>query len=82
MRRALKGALLSARVFPGSGQIALKRYRCGVALMLTALASTAMIVAKAVREALSAFETLQTRGGVMDRDAISLAVGRSASSSW
>lgn len=78
MTNALKSAMLSALVFPGLGQIALKRYRRGVALMLTSLASVAMIVAKAAREALSAFETLQSGGGVMNQDAISLAVGRSA----
>ena len=39
MKNSMKGALLSGLVFPGLGQIALKRYRRGFALMLTVMAT-------------------------------------------
>ena len=35
MKNSLKGALLSGLVFPGLGQVVLKHYKRGFALMLT-----------------------------------------------
>jgi len=74
MTNAVKGALLSALVFPGLGQIALKRYQRGFVLMLTVLAGLSVIVVKATREARRIFETIESEGGAIDQDAITRAI--------
>lgn len=81
MTNAVKGVLLSALVFPGLGQIALKRYRRGVVLMLVVLAGLAVIVVKAARQAVRIIETIESGGGVIDRDAVARAVAQSAAPS-
>ena len=58
MKQAVKGALLSGLVFPGLGQLALKRYRRGLAFMAVALASTIYIVKTAVDAVLNSLPTL------------------------
>jgi TM2 domain-containing membrane protein YozV len=80
MTNAVKGGLLSALVFPGLGQIALKRYQRGVVLMLTVLAGLAVIVVNATRQAVRIFETIESGGGAIDRDAIARAAQAAASS--
>ena len=69
MANAIKGLLLSALVFPGLGQIALRRYQRGVVLMLATLAGLVVIVAKAAREAGRILDTIESEGGVIDQDA-------------
>ncbi len=76
MTNAVKGVLLSALVFPGLGQIALKRYERGVVLMLVTGAGLVVIVAKAAREAGRILETIQAEGGVIDQDTMSRAIGQ------
>jgi hypothetical protein len=76
MTNAVKGVLLSTLVFPGLGQIALKRYRRGVVLMLVTVAGLVAIVAKATREAWRILETIESEGGVIDEDAISRAIAQ------
>ncbi len=77
MTNAIKGVLLSALVFPGLGQIALKRYQRGVALMLATLTGFVVIVANAIREARRILETIEAEGGVIDQDAMSRAIAQS-----
>ncbi len=74
MTNAVKGVLLSALVFPGLGQIALKRYQRGVVLMLVTVAGLVVIVVKATREAWRILETIEVGGGVIDQDAMSRAI--------
>ncbi len=74
---AVKGALLSALVFPGLGQIALKRYQRGVVLMLATLAGIVVMVATATREAGRILATIESEGGVIDQDAMSRAIAQS-----
>jgi urease gamma subunit len=77
MTNAIKGVLFSALVFPGLGQIALKRYQRGVVLMLATVAGLVVIVANATREARRILETIESGGGVIDQDAMSRAIAQS-----
>jgi hypothetical protein len=79
MTNAIKGVLLSALVFPGLGQIVLKRYQRGVVLMLATVAGLVVIVAKATREARRILETIEAEGGVIDQDAMSRAIAQATS---
>ena len=76
MTNAVKGALLSALVLPGVGQIALKRYQRGVVLMLAVLAGLAVMVVDAARQAARMFEAIESGGGAIDRDAIARAAAQ------
>ena len=78
MTNAVKGALLSALVLPGVGQIALKRYQRGVVLMLVVLAGLAVMVRDAARQAARMFEAIESGGGAIDRDAITRAAAQAA----
>lgn len=71
MRYALKAPLLSGLVLPGIGQIAMKRYGRGIALVLTVLACASVIVVIAVQQALAIVDKLSAAGGAADIDTIS-----------
>jgi len=73
MRNALKGALLSALVWPGLGQIVLKRYVRGVLLICTALAALTLVVVKAVQYALAMLSQLDIAAGPPDIQALTRA---------
>jgi TM2 domain-containing membrane protein YozV len=70
MNNALRGALLSGLVFPGLGQIKLKHLRRGIVLMLMVLVGFAVIVAKAVQQALTLLRSIDLSGGSVDIEAI------------
>ncbi len=70
MNNASKAAFLSGAVFPGLGQLILKRYKRGIALMLTAGAGFVVILAKAVQQSLSILEKIESQGGAIDMTAI------------
>ena len=80
MNKALKGAFLSGAVFPGLGQINLGHYKRGYALLLIALASLVVIVAKAVNQALAILEKIES-GGSIDLSAISNAASQALNTS-
>lgn len=69
MKHSTKGALLSGLFFPGTGQIALKRYKRGIALMAAVFACVSYIVMKAVEQAFSIINKLDVNSGV-DMNAI------------
>ena len=71
MNNSLKGAFLSGVVFPGLGQVVLKHYKRGIALMLIASANMLLIIVKAVQHALAILEKIQSEGGVIDMSTIS-----------
>jgi len=71
MNNSLKGALLSGLVFPGLGQVILKHYKRGIALMLIILAGLLVIIAKAVQQAFTILEKIESEGGAIDMSAIS-----------
>ena len=70
MSNSIKAALLSGLVFPGIGQVVLKRYRRGVVLMLIVLACLFIVVAKAVQQAFSILKQIELAGGTINVDAI------------
>jgi TM2 domain-containing membrane protein YozV len=70
MNIEMKAALLSGFVFPGSGQMYLKRYGRGLALMVLVLAGIGGLVAMAVQAAFENIEKYQAAGGAPDLDAI------------
>ncbi|MEW6683260.1 MAG: hypothetical protein AB1451_10130 [Nitrospirota bacterium] len=77
--KATKGVLLSALVFPGLGQIALKRYQRGVAFVLATLVGLMLIVAIATREAGRNLATIESEGVVIDQEAMSRAIAEATS---
>ena len=79
MNNALKGALLSGLVFPGLGQIILKQYKRGAALMITAFASMIVFVVNATQQAFKILENVDLESGAIDFDTISKAeIGRAS----
>lgn len=79
MTNAMKALLLSALLFPGLGQIALRRRQRGVAFVLATLVGLVLIVAVATREARRILAMIQAEGGVIDRDAMSRAIAEATS---
>jgi hypothetical protein len=71
MKNSWKGALLSGLVFPGLGQIILRHYKRGIALMLAVSISLLVIVVKATRLALAILEKIESEGGPIDISTIS-----------
>lgn len=79
MTNAMKGLLLSALLFPGLGQIALKRHQRGVAFVVATLVGLVLITVVATREAGRILATIHAEGGVMDQDAMSRAIAEATS---
>lgn len=70
MNNALKGALWSGVMWPGLGQVILKRYKRGAAIMLAVGVILTLIVAKAARLALAILEKIELQGGAIDMGTI------------
>ena len=81
MKNSLKGALLSGLVFPGLGQIILKHYKRGLALMLTVSAGLLIIIVKAVQQAVTILEKIEAQGGAIDMNTISKAATQASTTS-
>ncbi|TRZ92717.1 hypothetical protein D4R89_00770 [bacterium] len=83
MKSAIKAALLSALVFPGVGQMYLKRYVRGLIPMVLTLAGLGVMIAQATVRALQELEKIQIQGGVVDLNAVAGRVAApSASGDW
>jgi hypothetical protein len=83
MKASIKAALWSALVFPGIGQMYLKRYGRGLILMILALAGFGVLIAQAVTVALQVLDRIQLQGGSVDMNAIAdHAAASSASGDW
>jgi hypothetical protein len=76
MNNALKGALWSALIWPGLGQVVLKRYKRGVAIALGVGVILTVIVVKAAQLALAILDKVDLQGGAIDIGAISDAAAR------
>jgi len=81
MNHSLKGAFLSGAVFPGLGQVVLKHYARGIALMLAVSAGLFVIVRTALKQAFAILEKVQWEGGTIDMATISKAAARASTSS-
>ncbi len=62
MNKPMKAALLSGLVFPGVGQVYLKRYARGLIMMLLSMVLLIVIVVKVLAAALEAVGTLPVSG--------------------
>jgi len=78
MKNATKGALVSGLVLPGLGQIVLKRYKRGLAIILALLSSLTIMVVKAAQLALAIFEKMELESGDLDMQAIANAATRAS----
>ena len=81
MNNSLKAAVLSGLIFPGLGQIVLKRYKRGAVIMLTVLVSLSVVVAKAVQHALAILEKIESEGGAISMSTISNAATQASATS-
>ncbi|MGB7931468.1 MAG: DUF5683 domain-containing protein [Gammaproteobacteria bacterium] len=81
MKNSMKGALLSGLVFPGLGQIALKRYWRGFALLLAVMAGLYIMIATAMQQAYAILDSIEAEGGMPDSDTISKAAAQAAAAS-
>ncbi len=81
MNNAIRGALLSGLVFPGLGQIMLRKYRRGIALMLAVMVSLFVIMVKATQQAVTILEKTDLKDGNMDFSTVSNAAGNALSTS-
>jgi hypothetical protein len=79
LKRAIKGAILSAMLLPGLGQIALKQYKKGGLIMGAVLATMGVIVMTAVQQALAVITRLESSGDTIDIDAITTAAQQASS---
>ncbi len=73
MSNSVKGALLSGLIFPGLGQIVLRQYKRGIALMLIALAGLVIVIEKTLEQAFTILEKIGTEGGPIDMKTITSA---------
>ena len=71
MKNAMKGAILSGLVFPGLGQIVLKRKQRGLVIVAIVLVCLAIFVKKIMGVAMAIVEETQSQGGVVDLTSIS-----------
>ncbi len=80
MRQAWKGALLSALVFPGLGQVVLKHTLRGLVVMGLALGAMIVFVVKATAIAVSALEATTAAGGAVDMPSVNAAAEKAVAS--
>ena len=69
---------MSGLVFPGAGQLWFKQYLKGGAFVLAVSASMAVIVMKAVHQALAILEKAEAEGGAIDMVAIMNSASRAS----
>jgi TM2 domain-containing membrane protein YozV len=81
MTKALKAALLSGLVLPGLGQMILKFYKRGIALMLMTLGALIVIAVQATQQAITILERIEAEGGAVDLGTISNAATEASTAS-
>jgi hypothetical protein len=81
MNHMIKGALLSGLVFPGLGQIVLKHYKRGAALLLAFTATLVAMLILAVQQASIILDKIESEGGVIDTDKIANAASQASTTS-
>lgn len=70
MKSPVKAALLSGLVFPGLGQIYLKRYIRGLIIIIPVILGLTLIIGMATIGALESLKKIQIEGGNADMDTI------------
>lgn len=66
MKTSSKAIFLSALVLPGLGQITLKRYKTGIAIMFAVVISVYKIISIATEKANAILNDIMVQGGVLD----------------
>ena len=66
MSRSTNAVLLSALVLPGAGQLYLKHYPRGIALMVSSLACLGVLAGRAVQQASIVLDKLAAEGDAVD----------------
>lgn len=79
MKPSTKGALLSALVYPGIGQMSLKSYKRGLALIISVTAALALIINQIIKQATTVLHNIQLSGNSINIDTISAAATNAAS---
>jgi hypothetical protein len=70
MNNSLRSALLSGLVFPGLGQVILKHYKRGALLMLAITATLMAVLIKALQQAFTIIEKIESEGLEIDMSTI------------
>jgi TM2 domain-containing membrane protein YozV len=70
MKLAIKAALLSGFVFPGLGQIYLKRYKRGLAILISVLLAIGIIIRTVIVSALESLKAIESGGGIADMETV------------
>ena len=70
MKKSSKALVLSGLVFPGLGQIILKRYKAAAVIMLAVAISFYKMLSIALEQANAIVNKVITQGGVLDMQAI------------
>jgi len=81
MKNSWKGAFFSGLVFPGLGQILLRKYKRGIAFILAVIVSLVVIIANATQQAMSILEQTNLQGGNVDINAVSDAADKAVHTS-
>lgn len=81
MKNTRKAILLSALVLPGLGQITLKRYKMGIAIMVITAISAYRMLSIAMGQANAIVNKMLTQGGVLDLTSIANATAQATGSS-
>ena len=71
MNTAVKAALLSGFVFPGLGQMYLRRFKRGFTIMILVLLAIGMIIRTVIVSALERLKAIESGGGIADMETIS-----------
>jgi len=66
MKKSTKAILLSAFVFPGAGQISLKRYKRAFVFIIPVLVSTIYVITGAIQQAVMILEKIEAKGSIID----------------
>ncbi len=80
MSKAVRGMLLSGLVLPGLGQIVLKHYVRGIALILAVAAGLGVMIYEGQKIAIRALSQIQAQGGIIDMQTITDAATRAVAS--
>lgn len=72
---------MSGLVFPGLGQIVLKHYKRGAAIMFAFMVTLTVIVVGTVMKAFTILEKIQSEGGTIDMNTISNAATQASTTS-
>ena len=81
MNNSFKGALYSGLVFPGLGQVVLKKHKKGIPLILVVAVSVVIFITKALQEAFAILNIIESSGGAIDMNTISRAANQAVTSS-